>query len=267
MALRATSIVDLAAIKAFLSQQPATAVAVTSITSVGTLATATAPNHGLLSGQLTTISGATPIAYNGTYTVTVIDVNHFTYVFAGSATSPATGTIVSRGEDTSVDTILTQIGDGISNWIENETAGFVFQPRSFSEVQRGTGKAKLFVKKVPLLSVTTLTDNGVAIAPADYVVADPMLGMIELLTRTFSVGAGRIAVTYRAGFDNSNELLMMPADATLLCLELVKAAYAELTSGAITFQSITAGPAVVSVRPGLNPRHQRMLTGLKDTRI
>jgi hypothetical protein len=263
MALRSTSIVDLAAIKAFLRQQPATAVAVTTITSVGTVATVTAPAHGLLSGQLTTIAGATQVEYNGTYAVTVLNANQFTYVFGGSATSPATGTITSRGEDSSVDTLLAQLGDGVSEWIESETAGRVFKSRSVSEVQRGVGKAKIFLANIPVISIDSLIDDGTPIAATDYVV-NAKLGMIELLNnRVFSVGAGHVQVTYTAGYASA----AIPADALLLCLELVKLAQSELTSGTIAYSSVTAGPANVIVRQGMNPRHQRMLTGLKDTRI
>jgi|GEM_PF-5324411 len=75
---------------------PATA-AVTSITSVTTTATVTtAAPHGLTTGASVTISGAEQTEYNGTYTVTVTDTDKFTYTFAGSATSPATGTILFR---------------------------------------------------------------------------------------------------------------------------------------------------------------------------
>ncbi|TBY73553.1 hypothetical protein E0H51_23950 [Rhizobium leguminosarum bv. viciae] len=64
------------------------------LTSVGTVATATVATGtaGLQSGQTLSISGATPAAYNGSYAITVIDANTFTYNFAGG-TSPATGTI------------------------------------------------------------------------------------------------------------------------------------------------------------------------------
>ncbi|MBY5709699.1 hypothetical protein HFO37_08530 [Rhizobium leguminosarum] len=64
------------------------------LTSVGTVATATVATGtaGLQSGQTLSIAGATPAAYNGSYVITVIDANTFTYNFAGG-TSPATGTI------------------------------------------------------------------------------------------------------------------------------------------------------------------------------
>lgn len=39
------------------------------------------------------IAGASPTAYNGTYTITATGASTFTYTFAGSGTSPATGTI------------------------------------------------------------------------------------------------------------------------------------------------------------------------------
>ncbi|NEJ10475.1 hypothetical protein GR238_34510 [Rhizobium leguminosarum] len=64
------------------------------LTSVGTVATATvaAGTAGLQSGQTVSIAGATPTAYNGSYVITVVDANTFTYNFAGGS-SPATGTI------------------------------------------------------------------------------------------------------------------------------------------------------------------------------
>ncbi|WP_259668745.1 hypothetical protein [Rhizobium lentis] len=64
------------------------------LTSVGTVATATIASglNGLATGQTVSISGATPTAYNGSYVISVVDANTFTYSFAGG-TSPATGTI------------------------------------------------------------------------------------------------------------------------------------------------------------------------------
>lgn len=71
---------------------------VSSLTSASTTATATtSAAHGLAVNDSVTIAGASPSAYNGTYTVaTVADSTHFTYTFAGG-TSPATGTITAVG--------------------------------------------------------------------------------------------------------------------------------------------------------------------------
>jgi uncharacterized cupin superfamily protein len=74
---------------------------VSALTSSSTTATATtAGAHGFTSGDLVVIAGASPAAYNGTYEITVTDTDEFTYTFAGSGTSPATGTIKAiKGDD------------------------------------------------------------------------------------------------------------------------------------------------------------------------
>ncbi|ANL71182.1 hypothetical protein AMC83_CH01159 [Rhizobium phaseoli] len=65
------------------------------LTSVGTVVTATISSgtNGLVSGQTVTIAGATQTEYNGNVVITVTGSTTFTYSFAGSATSPATGSI------------------------------------------------------------------------------------------------------------------------------------------------------------------------------
>ena len=77
------------------------------LTSVSTTATAvTSTAHGLSVNDTVIIAGATPAAYNGTYTVaTVADSTHFTYTFAGG-TSPATGTITATGGKVTVPGIV-----------------------------------------------------------------------------------------------------------------------------------------------------------------
>ena len=64
---------------------------ISSITNVTTTATlTTAANHNLTTGTFITVSGATPAAYNGTFSITVVDAVSFTYTMltdpAGSAT-------------------------------------------------------------------------------------------------------------------------------------------------------------------------------------
>ena len=60
---------------------------ITNVTTTATLTTATA--HNLTSGTFITVSGATPAAYNGTFSITVVDATSFTYTMltdpAGSA--------------------------------------------------------------------------------------------------------------------------------------------------------------------------------------
>ncbi|QIG72870.1 SGNH/GDSL hydrolase family protein [Rhizobium phage RHph_Y65] len=65
------------------------------LTSVGTVVTAAIASgtNGLVTGQTVSISGATQTEYNGNVIITVTGPNSFTYNFAGSATTPATGSI------------------------------------------------------------------------------------------------------------------------------------------------------------------------------
>lgn len=72
----------------------------TTITSASTTATATTTlPHYRNVGDRVVISGATQTEYNGSYTIVSVPTSTtFTYTFAGSITSPATGTIVTSGD-------------------------------------------------------------------------------------------------------------------------------------------------------------------------
>lgn len=69
-----------------------------SLTSSSTTATATKTAHGFTTGQRIMVSGAAQTEYNGEYAITVTGPNTFTYTFAGSGTTPATGTIVAANQ-------------------------------------------------------------------------------------------------------------------------------------------------------------------------
>lgn len=58
------------------------------VTTLATLTTATA--HGLITGDFVTVSGALPLAYNGTYQIIVTSTTSFTYVMATDPASNAT---------------------------------------------------------------------------------------------------------------------------------------------------------------------------------
>lgn len=81
-------------------EDPPTALAVTSITSSSTTATVTTTSaHCLDDGAYVTIAGANQSEYNGSYQITVTSSTTFTYTFAGSVTTPATGTITAQWEN------------------------------------------------------------------------------------------------------------------------------------------------------------------------
>lgn len=79
-----------------ISNPNAVNVTLSSLTSSGLVATGTFNNHGFLSGRYVTISGATPAGYNGSFLVTSVTQNTFTYAIATTLSSPAGGTIVAR---------------------------------------------------------------------------------------------------------------------------------------------------------------------------
>jgi hypothetical protein len=63
---------------------------INSITRTGSTAFVTQNGHGYFTGQRVTITGASPAAYNGQYTITVTGANTYTYVVSGNPLTPAT---------------------------------------------------------------------------------------------------------------------------------------------------------------------------------
>ncbi|OFW37659.1 MAG: hypothetical protein A3J29_06190 [Acidobacteria bacterium RIFCSPLOWO2_12_FULL_67_14b] len=81
-------------IRVVLTHGAATVFSVSSLTRSGATATAqTSASHGLSTGAWVTIAGAAQTEYNGTFQVTVIDADEFSYTVSGTPASPATGTI------------------------------------------------------------------------------------------------------------------------------------------------------------------------------
>jgi hypothetical protein len=66
---------------------------ITSLSRVGNVCTAACLSHGFAAGDLVTIFGANQYAYNGIFTVTVVDANTFTFRTEWLAPTPATGAI------------------------------------------------------------------------------------------------------------------------------------------------------------------------------
>src|SRR5499427_7995549 len=78
-----------------------TALAAGEMTKSGTTVTVTHAAHGYTTGQYVLVAGADQPEYNGIHQITVTGVNTFTYPFAGSTVTPATGNITVR--DTTVE--------------------------------------------------------------------------------------------------------------------------------------------------------------------
>jgi len=97
-----------------LLTSPTPAVAISTITHVSNIATLTDISaHGLATGDQVAISGCIPTAYNGVFTVTVLNSTQFTYAMASVPASNAT-TIGSYevGIDTPINTLMnyTEVG-------------------------------------------------------------------------------------------------------------------------------------------------------------
>jgi hypothetical protein len=91
-----------------------TAQAISSISNVGTTATlTTAAPHALASGNIVTIIGCTPAAYNGTFKITVTSATTFTYVMLSNPGGVATviGTYTISPAITGVDPEAPDPGD------------------------------------------------------------------------------------------------------------------------------------------------------------
>lgn len=72
---------------------PNTRTTTVTITHVTTTATVTHTAHGLVDGTSVTIAGANEADYNGTFTITVVDPNSYTYTMGADPGTDATGTI------------------------------------------------------------------------------------------------------------------------------------------------------------------------------
>ena len=71
-------------------------VTLTSLTRVGTTATATKNGHGFSNGQYVTVAGAAPDGFNGTFQISNATANTFDYVLAADPGADGSGTITAR---------------------------------------------------------------------------------------------------------------------------------------------------------------------------
>lgn len=80
------------------AQSPQTVSALTAELVVSeSVVTAVVPNHGFNDGDPVLMAGANEVDYNGTFNITVIDDNSFSYALDVEVESPATGSITATG--------------------------------------------------------------------------------------------------------------------------------------------------------------------------
>ena len=110
----------------------ATAVAVSAtwgimgITASDGVATVALTAHGFSDGDPVTIAGANQSAYNGTFNITYIGPNSFSYLVSGSPASPATGTITATGYNESYFPAVAYAQYNNLDLVLHETTGKVY---------------------------------------------------------------------------------------------------------------------------------------------
>lgn len=139
----------------------------TSITRVGTTATATKAAHGFSNGQTVVIAGATPSGYNGTYLISNVTTDTFDYTMAldpGSSASPAGTvrnnlTLAGQSPDTAA-TSWQRIYDILPN---ADTALYtnnrLLVPTAYTPGTTGYNSADVTYTKVDFLVATDIQDE------------------------------------------------------------------------------------------------------------
>ncbi len=77
-----------------------------------TTATATLSNHGFTSGDPVTINGATPVQFNGTFNVTVVDSDNFRYTITVSSGAASPNPTITASGNTTIATATTSAAHG-----------------------------------------------------------------------------------------------------------------------------------------------------------
>lgn len=83
---------------------------ISSLTRTGTTALAVSTGHDQATGQTVTISGATDVDYNGSFVITVIDEDNYSYQVANAPNTPTSGTILSSYDGGTADITSDGVG-------------------------------------------------------------------------------------------------------------------------------------------------------------
>src|SRR6185295_8814957 len=112
-----------------------TSTAVTALTASGLTATAAQTAHGFADGDPVTIGGAAQAAYNGTFPISRVDANTYTYPITSTPVSPATGTITSVGYTESYFPAVNYANYQNLDLVLHETNGIIYSldPNSFQD--------------------------------------------------------------------------------------------------------------------------------------
>ena len=167
--------------------------------------------------------------------------------------------------DDSKDALLVTAADAASAELEQATS-LIFVTRTVTDTLDGSGRVDLWLSRRPIVSVTSVTVNGAEVDASLYVV-DAKMGRLRMKAGAWSEGIANAAVVYSAGY-GAQGAATLPADVKRACLDLAKAIYDELVSGALTLSSVSMGPGSMVLKTGqMPPSVERVLDRWRETRV
>jgi hypothetical protein len=127
-------------------------------------------------------------------------------------------------DDATLGMMITQVSRAIISNVNRNS----FLPRSFNEIRNGDGKQKIMLGNYPVLSITSLTVDGVLILPAPALIANGPVSNgyvlepaddeppgapqnLYLRGTYFNRGIQNVLVTYPAGYQIIAEASVVPA--------------------------------------------------------
>lgn len=122
--------------------------------------------------------------------------------------------------DTTFDAVLTRLITASSRQIE-AYCNRKFEVSAYSELYDGNASDILFLNRIPIVSVTSLSIDAELVEADDFKVYDDY---VRLVSRLFTWGKQNVAVAYTAGlYDSLTE--SPPADLEDACIQLVAFKY------------------------------------------
>jgi hypothetical protein len=128
--------------------------------------------------------------------------------------------LTTTNDDALLARLITASSQFIQNWLNRTIAVSIY-----TETRNGTGGMRLFLRNRPVIEISSLTIDGVAVAPsapaptgAGYLFDD---SSIYLVGRSFTKGLQNVVVQYSAGFAAT------PPEIEQACIALVALRYRE----------------------------------------
>jgi hypothetical protein len=244
-ATKATTICSLATFKQWINSTSNLTKTISSLTSVGLVATAVCNGHGYKTAAFVVIAGASQSAYNGYFLITVVDANTFTYPLPTTASS-AGGTPTVTPDDGRYAAMVDAATAEFEQMID-----VPFVLRSLTDTFSGSGKCAHALANSPVQSITSFTIDGSAVDPSTYLL-DTNSGIITFTSGSFNCGIKNCVVTYQAGYDVQDGSAL-PSDIVRAVLDLAKAIHDELVSNVIAASTVTLGASTMVIKPSTYP--------------